>query len=57
MSKPRKPKGRAVSGWLILGQSMNGREFVGCVLVFAAVVLAQIPLEALKKNKAVKKTA
>ena len=47
----------ALSGWLLLGQSMNGRELLGCVLVFAAVVLAQIPLEALKKKKAVKKTA
>lgn len=47
----------ALSGWLVLGQSMNGRELLGCVLVFAAVILAQVPLEALKKKKAVKKTA
>ena len=47
----------ALSGWLVLGQSMNGRELLGCVLVFAAVILAQIPLETLKKKKAVKKTA
>ena len=47
----------ALSGWLVLGQSMNGRELLGCVVVFAAVILAQIPLEALKKEKAVKKTA
>ena len=47
----------ALSGWLVLGQSMNGRELLGCVLVFAAVILAQIPLEALKKKKAVNKTA
>ena len=47
----------ALSGWLILGQSMSGRELLGCVLVFAAVILAQIPLEALKKKKAVNKTA
>ena len=47
----------ALSGWLVLGQSMNGRELLGCVLVFAAVILAQIPLEALKKEKAVNKTA
>ena len=47
----------ALSGWLVLGQSMNGRELLGCVLVFAAVILAQIPLETLEKEKAVKKTA
>ena len=47
----------ALSGWLILGQSMSGRELFGCILVFAAVILAQIPFEALKKSKAAKKTA
>lgn len=38
----------AVSGWLILGQSMSSREALGCTLVFAAVILAQIPFSALK---------
>ena len=47
----------ALSGWLVIGLSMNGREHLGSVLVFAAVILAQIPLEALKKEKAVNKTA
>ena len=34
----------ALSGWLILHQSFSLREFLGCVLVFAAVLLSQIPL-------------
>lgn len=32
-----------LSGWVILGQAMDGREIFGCVLVFAAIMLAQIP--------------
>ena len=33
----------AVGAWLILDQAMSGREISGCVLVFAAVLLAQVP--------------
>ena len=33
----------ALSGWLILHEAMSGREVLGCVLVFAAVLLAQRP--------------
>lgn len=33
----------ALTGWLILNESLSGRELIGCVLVFAAVVIAQIP--------------
>lgn len=32
----------AISGWLILGESMTGWELFGCVLVFTAVILSQI---------------
>lgn len=38
-----------LAGWVILGQSMSGRELIGCVLVFAAVLLAQIPVTSLGK--------
>lgn len=34
----------AISGWLILGESMTGWELFGCILVFCAVVLSQIPI-------------
>lgn len=30
-------------GWLLLRQSMSGRELLGCALVFCGVILAQIP--------------
>ncbi len=36
----------ALGGWLLLHQSLSLREVFGCVLIFAAVVLAQLPLEA-----------
>lgn len=32
-----------LSGWLLLGQAMSSREIFGCALVFAAILLAQIP--------------
>ena len=35
----------ALGGWLILHQSLSMRESVGCALIFAAVVLAQLPVE------------
>ena len=31
-----------LSGWLFLGEVMTGREIAGCVLVFVAVLLAQV---------------
>ena len=32
-----------LAGWIILGQSMSSREIMGCVLMFAAIILAQLP--------------
>ena len=32
-----------LAGWLILGQSLSQRELFGCVMVFAAILLAQMP--------------
>lgn len=32
-----------LAGWVILGERLSVREFVGCVLVFSAVILAQLP--------------
>ena len=32
----------ALAGWLILGQSMTARELSGCVLMFTAIILAQL---------------
>lgn len=39
----------ALAGWVILHEALNARELFGCLLMFAAIVLAQIPVP--KKNK------
>ena len=41
----------ALGGWLLLHQNLSAREVFGCVLIFAAVVLAQLPLEMLHRAK------
>lgn len=33
-----------LAGWIILGQGMSLREIWGCVLMFAAIVVAQLPV-------------
>jgi drug/metabolite transporter (DMT)-like permease len=33
----------ALCGWLLLSERMSSRELLGCALVFAAVILSQIP--------------
>ncbi len=38
-----------LSGWIVLGESLELREALGCCLVFAAVILAQVRFPA--KNK------
>ncbi|MBQ7741035.1 MAG: DMT family transporter [Eubacterium sp.] len=34
-----------LAGWVILHQTLTFREIIGCALIFAAVVLAQIPVK------------
>ena len=34
----------ALSGWVVLGESMTGRELFGGLLMFGAVLLAQLPM-------------
>lgn len=41
-----------IAGAVVLHQQMTAREYLGCVLMFAAVVLAQIPMPQKKKAKA-----
>lgn len=35
-----------LAGWLLLKQSMTAREILGCVIMFGAIVLAQLPSRA-----------
>ncbi len=45
----------AVSGWLILGEELSGREIAGCALVFVAVVLSQLPSKTRAAGKSLQK--
>ena len=38
-----RPRRAARAGWLLLGEQLSLREIGGCVLVFAAILLAQMP--------------
>ncbi|MBR5985224.1 MAG: hypothetical protein IK019_02305 [Clostridia bacterium] len=38
-----------IAGALLLSERMSARELTGCVIMFAAIVLVQIPLPAGKK--------
>lgn len=42
----------AIGGWMILDKSLSTIEILGCVTVFAAIVLAQIPIK--KRQKKIK---
>ncbi len=33
----------ALAGWIILGQTLTKREIIGCVVMFAAIIIAQMP--------------
>ena len=33
-----------IGGWLFLGERLTVRQFIGCCLMFAAIILAQIPV-------------
>lgn len=42
----------ALAGWMILGQTLSGRELLGCILVFIAVIMAQLPFPSIQEKKA-----
>ena len=42
----------ALSGWIILGQTLTALEIMGCVLMFAAIILAQLPNKNAQPKKA-----
>jgi drug/metabolite transporter (DMT)-like permease len=41
----------ALGGWLILENTLTARELFGCILVFLAILLAQIRLPIGRKTK------
>ena len=38
----------ALSAWLLIGQGMMGREIFGCILMFGAITLVQLPEKQIK---------
>ncbi len=40
----------ALSGWLILGENLSIKELLGCILIFSAVILAQLTGTDKQKN-------
>ena len=44
-----------LTAWIFMGEAMNGREILGCVLMFAAIILSQISDWILGKWKKKKK--
>ncbi len=40
-----------LSGWIVLGESLSGKELLGCLFVFVAVILAQVQLPLPKKKR------
>lgn len=41
-----------IAGWAILGEELSARELSGCILMFAAIVLVQIPGKKRKRENA-----
>ena len=39
-----------LAGWVILHQTLTVKEIFGCVLMFAAIILAQLPSKSEKKK-------
>ena len=43
-----------LAGWVLLGENLSLKEFFGCVLVFGAVLMAQLAPEFMERRKAKK---
>lgn len=41
----------ALSGWIILNEFLSIKEFIGCILVFAGIIIAQLPDKKSQDNK------
>lgn len=38
-----------LSGWIVLGEILTSREIIGCVIMFTAILISQIPVKAKEK--------
>ena len=41
----------AVAGWILLHERMSAPEIAGCVLIFIAIVVAQLPMPLIRKRR------
>ena len=41
-----------IADWIIRGNKVSARELIGCAVMFSAIILAQLPVSAKKKDKA-----
>jgi drug/metabolite transporter (DMT)-like permease len=39
-----------LAGFLILGDRLSSRELIGCLLVFVAIICAQLPIDKIKQK-------
>ena len=44
----------ALAGWVLLKQGLSTRELMGCMLVFGAIILAQLPADKLLSKRKIK---
>ena len=40
-----------LAGWIILGEALSTRELLGCLFMFIAIVLAQLPMPKIRKGR------
>jgi len=40
-----------LSGWVVLHEGLSARELIGCLLMFAAILLAQLPEDLFRKKR------
>ena len=40
----------ALGGWIILGQTLSIKELLGAILMFSAIILAQVPIKIFKSR-------
>ena len=45
----------ALAGWVVLHERLSVRELFGCLLIFIAVLFAQLPIEDYVRNRLAKK--
>ena len=40
-----------LAGWIVLHEVLSSKELLGCIIVFGAVILAQLPEKRILLNK------